>query len=76
MTTSRAKMSVGDVDLFHRGRSGGARNYAACACPVVEDYKKRIWLAGWRVGLGEGGHRVPRSVERLLTRLRVRQVQT
>ena len=76
MTTSRTKMSVGDFGLYHRGRSGGARNYVACACPVVEDHRKRIWLAGWVIGLGQGGHRVPREVKRLLTRLRVRQVVT
>ena len=70
------RMSAANFELYHRGRAAGARKYWACACPVIEDDRKRIWLAGWVRGLGEGGHRVPREVECLLTKLRVRQVQT
>ena len=73
---TKTRRSVSNFELYHRGRAAGARNDFACACPVIEDQNRRIWLAGWVCGLGEGGHRVPRSVERLLTQLRVRQVQT
>jgi hypothetical protein len=60
-----------DKALKQKGRVAGQKDSPACACPVVSDDQKRIWLRAWVDGLLETHHRVPPEVKPLLRRLKI-----